>query len=431
MKAGNWNFRHDRGTSAPKGCSGGFTLPLALVILAVMGNIALVIFSMVKSERVESFRRYTKIQAELNTESGIDFALNRMETTSSPWRTDSLHYISPDSSVTFTLSHFQDGIYSKLSVVPGDSSQKTATSQASPWIARTGFRQPPLPAIVALSRHATFAIAQGTRIKGGIAIAEGTVTYSMHYMMMADRETYYDTMFTDTNFTLFDSLHYFPELSRKQFDSLYKKDLCEFDAKDEIPQMLSCRNVVVQGDARCEKCSIRAEKIRIRGNSVFKEADIRANKISATEYAELSGTFFARDSVFVELERSQDAPLTIALQGRKSGPAEYTGRLDLEKLTAGNILLLFVGDNWDETFPGIPVRTSEKCNLNGLVVSMGTTDFQGRLKGTLVTYNFAFDEGGTHWRNFIRHAQIESDSSASYLLPDMLHIGGFATYEKM
>lgn len=431
MKAGNWSYRHNRGADASTGCSGGFTLPLALVILAVMGNIALVIFSMVKSERVESFRRYTKIQAELNTESGIDFALNRMNTESSPWRTDSLHYISPDNSVTFTLSHVQDGIYSKLNIVPGDSSQKTATGLTSPWIARAGFQQPPLPAIVALSRHSTFAIAQGSHIKGGIAVAEGSVSYSMHYLMMADRETYYDTVLTDTNFTLFDSLRYFPELSRNQFDSLYKKDLCEFDAKDEIPQMLSCRNVIVQGDARCEKCSIRAEKIRIRGNSVFKKADIRANKISATEYAELSGTFFARDSVFVELERLQEAPLTIALQGRKSGPAEYTGRLDLEKLSAGKATLLFVGDNWDETLPGVPVRISEKCNLKGIIVSMGSTDFQGRLKGTLVTYNFAFDEGGTHWRNFIRNAKIESDSSASYLLPDMLHLGGFATYEKM
>ncbi|MBO7551740.1 MAG: hypothetical protein J6T62_09520 [Fibrobacter sp.] len=431
MKAGNWNFRHDRGTSAPKGCSGGFTLPLALVILAVMGNIALVIFSMVKSERVESFRRYTKIQAELNIESGIDFALNKMETESSPWRTDSLHYISPDSSVTFTLSHFQDGIYSKLSIVPRDSSQKTATGIASPWIARAGFRRPPLPAIIVLSRRSNFAIAQGTRIKGGIAVAEGSVSYSMHYLMMADRETYYDTVFTDTNFTLFDSLRYFPELSRNQFDSLYKKDLCEFDARDEIPQTLSCRNVIVQGDAHCEKCSIRAEKIRIRGNSVFKEADIRANKISATEYAELSGTFFARDSVFVELERTQDAPLTIALQGRKSGPFEYSGSLDLEKLSAGNVQLLFIGDNWEESLPGIPVRISEKSNLKGIVVSMGTTDFQGHLKGTLVTYNFGFIEGGTHWKNFVRHAKIENDSTASYFLPDMLHLGGLATYEKM
>ena len=431
MKAGNWNFRHDRGTSAPKGCSGGFTLPLALVILAVMGNIALVIFSMVKSERVESFRRYTKIQAELNIESGIDFALNKMETESSPWRTDSLHYISPDSSVTFTLSHFQDGIYSKLSIVPRDSSQKTATGIASPWIARAGFRRPPLPAIIVLSRRSNFAIAQGTRIKGGIAVAEGSVSYSMHYLMMADRETYYDTVFTDTNFTLFDSLRYFPELSRNQFDSLYKKDLCEFDARDEIPQTLSCRNVIVQGDAHCEKCSIRAEKIRIRGNSVFKKADIRANKISATEYAELSGTFFARDSVFVELERTQDAPLTIALQGRKSGPFEYSGSLDLEKLSAGNVQLLFIGDNWEESLPGIPVRISEKSNLKGIVVSMGTTDFQGHLKGTLVTYNFGFIEGGTHWKNFVRHAKIENDSTASYFLPDMLHLGGLATYEKM
>lgn len=431
MKAGNWIFRHNRATDAPAGKSGGFTLPLALVILAVMGNIALVIFSMVKSERVESFKRYTKIQAELNIESGIDFALNKMETESSPWRTDSLHYISPDSSVTFTLSHFQDGIYSKLSIVPGDSSQKTATGIASPWIARAGFRRPPLPAIIVLSRRSNFAIAQGTRIKGGIAVAEGSVSYSMHYLMMADRETYYDTVFTDTNFTLFDSLRYFPELSRNQFDSLYKKDLCEFDARDEIPQTLSCRNVIVQGDAHCEKCSIRAEKIRIRGNSVFKEADIRANKISATEYAELSGTFFARDSVFVELERTQDAPLTIALQGRKSGPFEYSGSLDLEKLSAGNVQLLFIGDNWEESLPGIPVRISEKSNLKGIVVSMGTTDFQGHLKGTLVTYNFGFIEGGTHWKNFVRHAKIENDSTASYFLPDMLHLGGLATYEKM
>lgn len=431
MKAGNWSYRHNRGADASTKCSGGFTLPLALVILAVMGNIALVIFSMVKSERVESFRRYTKIQAELNIESGIDFTLNKMETESTPWRTDSLHYISPDSSVTFTLSHLQDGIYSKLSVVPGDSSQKTATGIAAPWIARTGFRQPPLPAIIVLSRRYTFAIAQGTRIKGGIAIAEGSISYSLHYMMMADRETYYDTLLTDTNFKSFDSLRYFPEQSRKQFDSLYKKDLCEFDARDEIPQTLSCRNVIVQGDAHCEKCSIRAEKITIRGNAVFNGANIRVNKIMATEYAELSGTFFARDSVFIELERSQDAPLTIALQGRKSGPFEYSGSLNLEKLSAGDVHLLFVGDNWDESLRGIPVRISEKCNLKGIVVSMGTTDIQGRLKGTLVTYNFGFIEGGTHWKNFVRNAKIENDSSASYFLPDMLHLGGFVTYEKM
>ena len=425
MTVARWNLRSKESRSnglCPGRCC-GFTLPLAIVILAVMGNIALVIFTMVKAERVESFRRYTKCQAELNIESGLDFAFARIQSASQPWRTEGLQYNSPDSSVSFSLSHVQNGVYSRLQVFSNDSAVST--------VARPGFRQPALPALTFISSKATLAISRDASVKGGISIAEGNVNYSTHYRMMANKNSYYDTAYTDIKPAISDSLKFFPELSRNQFDSLYKKDLCEFDAKDVLPQELSCRNVIVQGDALCDKCSIRANKVRIRGNAIFKGADIRAISISATGNADVSGVLFARDSIFVDLDRTQEHPLRIALQGRKSGPAEYTGRMDIERISAKNILLLFIGDNWEETLHGIPIRISEKCDLTGLVVSIGSLDLRGHIRGSVITRNLVFEEDGTLWRNFLRETNIERDSTIDILLPDILHLGGTATYEKM
>ncbi|WP_173383907.1 hypothetical protein [Fibrobacter succinogenes] len=413
MTAERWNLRRNH----------GYTLPLAMVILLIAGNIGLAIFAMIKSERIESFHRYEKSQAELDIESALDYALAKIQSSKEPWRTDSLAYQSTDGNIRFSLLHKQSGAYALLDIFSKDS-----LLQSSVY---SGFVQPNLPAVTVLSRNITLALAQGSKIKGGVAIRSGQVNYSSHYKMMADKSTSYDTTYSEKDFTLFDSLQYFPQNTRNQFDSVFTKNLCEFDAKDKLPNELACRKVVVQGDAQCDRCSIKAESIKIIGNSIFKKASIKARTAELGENATISGVVFVQDTLSVNLRKEQELPLKLILQGRKTGAVEYTGTMDIEKLRAKKALLMFVGDNWDETMPKIPVRISDKCNIVGTLVSKGTVDFQGTLKGSAIVWDFGFDEGGTRWRNFLRKASFERDSTAITFLPDIFHMGGEASYEKL
>ncbi len=413
MTAERWNLRRKN----------GYTLPLAMVILLIAGNIGLAIFTMIKSERIESFHRYVKSQAELDIESALDYSLVKIQSSKEPWRTDSLAYQSTDGNIRFSLSHKQKGAYALLDIFSKDSLEESSVY--------SGFVQANLPAVTVLSKNATLALAQGSKIKGGIAIPGGQVNYSSHYKMMADKSTSYDTVFSEKVFTLFDSLQYFPQNTRDQFDSVFKKRLCEFDAKDRIPNDLVCKKVIVQGDALCDRCSINAESIKIIGNSIFKKASIKARTAELGENASISGVVFVQDTLSVNLRKEQELPLKLILQGRKTGPAEYTGTMDIEKLRAKNALIMFVGDNWDETMPNVPVRISDKCNIVGNLVSKGTVNFQGTLKGSAIVWDFGFDEGGTRWRNFLRKASFERDSTITILMPDIFHMGGDASYEKL
>ena len=116
MTAERWNLRRKN----------GYTLPLAMVILLIAGNIGLAIFTMIKSERIESFHRYVKSQAELDIESALDYSLVKIQSGKEPWRTDSLAYQSTDGNIRFSLSHKQKGAYALLDIFSKDSLERLA-----------------------------------------------------------------------------------------------------------------------------------------------------------------------------------------------------------------------------------------------------------------------------------------------------------------
>ena len=68
----------------------GFTLPLTIAILVIIGFLVSTFYTMVKNERMESFRRFSDAQATLELESGVNYAFYRMQNEYKPWRTESL-----------------------------------------------------------------------------------------------------------------------------------------------------------------------------------------------------------------------------------------------------------------------------------------------------------------------------------------------------
>ena len=399
----------------------GFTLPLTIGILVVIGFLTSSFYTMVKNERIESFKRFSDAQATLELESGVNYAFYRMQNEHGPWRTDSLQHTSNDSCIRFSLSQIQAGAFAKLQIFNHDSSRS--------FNAYTGFVPPNRPALTLLATQANVSLVGKALIEGGSALQNGTISYSSHYKMRAEKEAFFDTVYVGDTLAYFDTLKFFPELTREQFAKSFEKDRCVFDGTEVVPEELNCRIVTMQGDSRCNRCNIIADKIFLRERASTLKASIIARTITLNDSVLLSGTFFAQDTLEVSLKRNQDYLINLVLQGRKTDEVEYTGFLNIDKLKASNILILFMGDNWDETMKGIPVTIGENADIRGNVISRGMVNFSGKLNGQMIAYHFGFYEGETLWRGFLRNGQIKGDTSVHTFLPDIIYLGGEASYE--
>ena len=105
------------------GSKRGYTLPLTIVILLIIGFLSFSFYDMVKRERMESFRRYGSAYASLEFESAANYAFYRMATAKEPWRTDSLRHSSKDGKIQFIIRQVQDGAFASLTVCNRDSSK--------------------------------------------------------------------------------------------------------------------------------------------------------------------------------------------------------------------------------------------------------------------------------------------------------------------
>lgn len=399
----------------------GFTLPLTIAILVIIGFLVSTFYTMVKNERMESFRRFSDAQATLELESGVNYAFYRMQNEHKPWRTDSLLHTSNDSSVHFALSQMQDGAFASLKVFNHDSSQHFTT--------HTGFIPPNRPALTLLAAQANVSLVGKSRIEGGTALMNGTVSYSSHYKMRAEKEAFFDTVYVGDSLPYFDTLRFYPEISRMQFIEKFEKERCVFDGRDVVPDSISCKVVTMQGDSRCNRCKIIADKVFLRARANTLKANILARTITLKDSVLLSGTFFAQDSLEVSLKRKQESTINLVVQGRKTGDVEYSGSLMIDKLTAEKALILFLGDNWDETMKGISVIAGEEVDVKGTIISNGLIDFRGKLTGQMIAYYLGFYEGETLWRGFFRGGQIKGDTTVHTFLPDIVYLGGEASYE--
>ena len=399
----------------------GYTLPLTITILVVIGFLASTFYTMVKNERIESFKRISDAQATLELESGVNYAFYRMQSERKPWRTDSLQHVSKDGSIRFSLSQKQDGAFASLIIFNHDSSRH--------FNAHTGFIPANRPALTLLAAQANASLVGNARIEGGTALRNGTISYSSHYKMRAEKEAFFDTVYVGDSLKYFDTLSFFPELSREQFAKTFNKDRCVFDGTDAVPKALSCRVVTMQGDSRCDHCKIIADKIFIRDRARTLKANIIARTITLKDSILLSGTFFAQDSLEATLKRIQESQINLIVQGRKTGDIEYTGTLTVDKLSADKVLILFMGDNWDETTKGIPVTIGEDVEIHGGIISRGMVNFSGKLTGQMIAYHLGFYEGETLWRGFFRNGLIKGDTTIHTFLPDIIYLGGEASYE--
>jgi len=399
----------------------GFTLPLTIAILVIIGFLVSSFYFMVKNERIESSRRFSDSQATLELESGVNYAFFRMRNEHKPWRTDSLQHSSKDGKINFSISQVQDGAFASLKIFNHDSSRL--------FTAHTGFVPPNRPALTLLASQANLSLVGNARIEGGTALRSGMVSYSSHYKMRADKDAFYDSIFVGDSLKHFDMLKFYPELSRKEFTEKFEKERCVYDGTDEVPINLSCRVVIMQGDSRCKQCKINADKVFLRERASTSRANIIARVIHLKDSVVLSGTFFAQDSLEASMKRKQEFPINLIVQGRKTSDVEYTGSLTVNRLNAEKALILFTGDNWDETMKGISVTIADGVEIKGTIISNGLVDFQGSLTGLMIAYYFGFYEGETLWRGFFRNGKIKGDTTIHPFLPDIVYLGGEASYE--
>lgn len=403
------------------GSKRGYTLPLTITILFVIGILSVSFYDMVKRERQESFRRYKDAQSTLELESAANYAFYRMSTAKEPWRTDSLLHTSKDGKIKFHIRHVQDGPFARLSALDQDSTKV--------FTATTGFVPQNRPALVLSASQSSIALVGNARIEGGTALKQGRVSYSTNYKNRAGKDAFYDTVYVGDTLPYFKELRYYPELSRKSFDNKFDRQSCVFDGTDKIHGELRCSMVVMQGDTKCDRCRIIADRLFIRGRSSLNKANVIARTISLKDSVFASGTFFAQDSMEVDLKLPQNNPEWFIVQGQKSSDVDYIGYMSIQRLKASKAAILFYGDNWDESLKASPVEISENADITGTVVVNGVVDFKGKLKGSMTVHNFAFYEGETLWRGFLKGGQIKGDTSVHVMLPDVVYFGGDPSYE--
>lgn len=406
----------------------GIALPLTLTVILVLGIFAGSFYEMVASEKREVARRHAKTQAYFSALSALEYASYRMQENNEPWRSKGVDHANADSSITFTLSATQNGVYSQLKA---EGMAKYGRHDIKKKLdARAGYWIKGLPVLTLLDINAGVSLAGTSRIEGDVALRNGKVEKSTHYKMPASSSAeHVGKVFNDT-WPLWDSIAFYPRFSGRalelQLENLGDKK-CTFDGRDTIKGLHVCKNILIQGEAFCDSCTLIAEHIQIRGNASMKNGFFAAGTISASERVQLSGQLLARDTLSADLEITQHEYVTLAVQGHKTGAVEYVGRMDIPRFR-GKALLLYQGENWDASLKGISVSLGSKVKIDGLVLVHGFLDIQGLVQGSVVAWNLAFEEESTIWQGYLKNAQIVQDTSLVTLVPDVWRIGGVAGY---
>lgn len=400
----------------------GIAIPLVLGILLILSLLVSSFYQMVLSEKREEWRRYQKAQASFSMLSGVEYAMKRIRTTKEPWRTYGIEHASFDSSVVFAITAEQEGAFGLLKV-------KSHTPKDS-MLFKIGYLFNSKHALTLLDPNTSVALAGNASISGDIAMHHPRVELSTHYKMRASSSAFFKGNTIGEAFSLWDSIAFYPEKTRAFLNTnrKYGKNNCLFDAKDTLNGDYYCKNIILQGDSYCDKCRLFAEKITIRGRSTLNKAFATAININLEEEALISGDILARDTLNISLENKQEGYATYILQGRKEGPVNYVGHINVSKFK-GEALLLYQGDNWDATMPGVCVSLKKTVDLRGLVLVNGNIEIQGAVRGAVVASYFAFQEAGTLWRGYLRNGKITSDTTISFLIPDAFRIGGELSYE--
>lgn len=383
---------------------------------------------MVASERREAARRYTKSQAELSALSALEFAVHRMQGVRTPWRTKEIEHQAIVPSVSYTLVAEQHGAFSLLkangfSTLGDDTLSKMLQ-------ARAGYRIKGLPALTLLDPNASVALAGQAVLHGEVALQRGKVERSSHYKMPAGPSAQFTGELLDEAWPLWDSIAFFSgETSAWLEENLRSgSKKCVWDARDTIRGKQICRTATLRGDAFCDSCCLFADSIRITGNASLRQALLGARSLQMEGKGQADGQFLAMDSLAVDLETKQGGVAVFLVNGRKKGPAEYAGSLAMQRYT-GKALVLFQGENWDASLPGVPVVIGDKVSMQGLVLAHGTLDLKGKVLGSVLAWNLAFEEGGTLWQGYLKDAALRQDTTMATLVPDSWFLGGKAAYE--
>lgn len=367
-------------------------------------------------------RRFERTKSQFSVLSALEYAFFQTRQQEEPWRASDLHYASLDSSVVFSLNSEQEGAFGLLKV--------TTPFQRDSAVFRVGYLPGNLPALTLLDPNATVALAGDASITGNVAMRNPQINLSYHYKMPASAlaEFWGDTI--GETAPIWDSIAVFPEPSRKFFESMqtYPDKDCIFDARDTLNGDYFCRNFLMQGDSYCNGCRVFSESMEIRGRAFFKNGFAVAHLITVSEESQISGHIMARDTLNVVLEEPQTGEMVYAVLGRKTGPVEYAGLMNVEKFR-GKALILYLGDEWDSSLPGISAILGDKTEIEGFVFIHGSLDLKGKVRGSVAASHFAFEDSGILWLGYLKDGQIVSDTGVSFLVPDGFRMGGELSYE--
>ena len=406
----------------------GAVLVIVLAVMLVLGLLGGSFYGMVASERQEVARRHAKSQAELSAYSALEFALLQMRNTHGPWRSQHLNHQAIASNVHFDLASSQNGAFATLSATGWSTLGHAKVSKNV--LALSGFRAKALPSLTLLDPNASISLAGKSVVEGSVALQRGRVERSTHYKMPAASTARFTGELLGENWPLWDSVATFPETTSSWLeDRLGKsKKFCSWDAKDTLRGEIHCGKAVLRGDAFCDSCMLFADTITVSGNASFAQALLGAYHIDLNGQGQADGQFLARDSLEIDLKTPQNGHAVFLVIGRKTGPSNYSGHIVIQKLQ-GRAMVLFLGENWDASLPGVSVSIKEDASLQGIILAHGTLEMKGAIVGAIVAWNLAFEEGGTLWQGFLKDALVRQDTSTAYMIPDSWFLGGEAVYE--
>lgn len=406
----------------------GAVLLLALAVLLVLGVLGGSFYGMVASERAEAARRHAKSQAELSAYSALEFALHQMRNARKPWRSDLITHIAAQQSLQFELTSRQQGAYALLAV-KGIAAWGTSFT-AKEFQTRAGYLVHGLPSVTLLDPNASVSLAGKAIVEGDVALQRGRVERSTHYKMPAGPSARFTGSVHDESWAIWDSIAFYPDQTSSWLENNINSGgkNCIWDARDTLRGEHHCLTALLRGDSHCDSCQLFADSIRITGNASLHQALLGARFLRVEGKGQVDGQFLAMDTLEVDLQTQQSGNALFLVNGRKTGPSDYAGSLVIQRYH-GKALVLFQGENWDASLPGIPVLIGERATLQGLILAHGNLDMKGTVLGAIVAWNLAFEESGTLWQGYLKDAAVREDTAAAYLVPDSWFLGGEATYE--
>jgi len=388
--------------------SHGAAMLYVLALLVIMSTSLMILFKYTEIDNKISAKMIFQNQTELLSESGLSFALAKLNSKDTileglNYTTRNLEYWVEPPNKGFALDIIHHALFSNI-YSRGVWSKKNDTIQTeTKALVGQMLNLEEFPALCLTNKQGTVVLAGTSSIEGDVLLWNGNVETSDRAEIRYKGKIGHIGAVLDSLSPIWEKV----EVSMKKVDDWIK--LMEKRPPKVFPPpaviyltdtvqnnafIKASKKIVVTEGTSLYNSELSAPEVVIQGNAKLNDCIVYASRsLRITGFPTLKGQFMSSDSLYLNLSETLIHYPVFYVHGRiitsDKGDTSYTGFMDINKVS-GRGIFLFGGHQKRASDPKVNIRISSSSIITGLIYANGNVNMGGTLYGSLICNNLRF-----------------------------------------